>query len=291
MKSLRDAVVSREPVYTKSVIKAGLRTEKGLKSVWVIVEDTDDIRVYEKFFCKDYLRILPSANETGHKGCEYVESIVAEIISEENFRRIFGIRDADYTKYETERHIFPEAIFVTDRRDIEMMMLSAPSVRSGLEKWNGNIPAVWEKAEPILRKMGYLRICNHLRSLGCNFKRKVKVSKLWNEASHSITPEWENFLMELFLQNCHVPFTAKEFYDMVDGLNLKAESSYDICQGHDTVRLLQYMLINTQAGSFNEARIMTTMIRSYTLEDFRMTELYKKISQWSAEQNVSILLS
>ena len=291
MKSLRETVISREPVYTKSVIKAGLRTEKGLCSVWVVVEDTDDIRVYEKFFRDDHVRILPSANESGHKGCEYVESIVTEIIAEEDFRRIFGIRDADYTKYETEKHVFPEAIFVTDRRDIEMMMLSAPSVRAGLEKWNVNIPVVWKKAEPILRKMGYLRICNHIRSLGCNFKRKVKVSRLWDETSHSIIPEWENFLVKLFLENCHEPFSADEFNGIVKELDLDKESSYDVCQGHDTIRLLQYMLVNTQADGFNEARIMTAMIRSYALEDFRTTELYKMISRWSAEHNVSIMHS
>ena len=36
---------------------------------------------------------------------------------------IFGIRDRDYTSFEVLAHVFPDNVFVTDRRDLEMMLL------------------------------------------------------------------------------------------------------------------------------------------------------------------------
>ena len=290
MASLKETIEKNNPEYTKSVIKHGLHTDKGKKCVWIVVEDHDDIKVYERFF--DNVTILPSENEDGLKGAAYVESIVSEIIDEENYKLIFGIRDADYTRYEGVKHCFHAAIFVTDCRDIEMMMLSSPSVNEALAQWNKNIPELLSNGEPVLRKLGYMRICNHIKSLGCNFKKKVKISKIWDECSHALCPDWEEKLMGLFLSNCancKEIFTEKDFESIVKSYGLESESKYNICQGHDTIKLLQYMLIHTQ--TFNERSIMSKMTESYSFDDFKNTELYKSILLWSKSNKIKVLRS
>lgn len=294
--SLQSLTQQSAPSYTKAVIQAGLRTPQGEEAVWIVVEDIDDVRVYERFFTENVTRVLTSKNEKGQKGCSYVEEIVTEILAEEDDPLIFGIRDTDYTRYETPAHVFPPAIFTTDYRDVEMMMLSAPSVMDDLKAWNPDLCLKLREGQPVVRMMGYIRLCNHLYSLGCNFKRKVKISKLWDDTSHSFVSDWEVALITLFLQNYnndpnnpHTPFTEEKFRDTIEDLALENEDSLYICQGHDTVKLLQYMMVHTQVNLYNEASIMSRMINAYSLGDFKNTRLYSQIKGWASSKGVVII--
>ena len=46
--------------YTKGVIQAGLRTPQGESTTWIVVEDSDDVTVYQKFFKVGITRVLTS---------------------------------------------------------------------------------------------------------------------------------------------------------------------------------------------------------------------------------------
>lgn len=287
MKSLEAAVGINAPEGTKSVIRQAMLTPKGKSMVWVIVEDEDDVLVYQRFLDRNKVKILTSADETGHKGCSKLERIVSETKAEETNALIFGIRDTDYTRYESAGHQFHEDVFTTDCRDIEMMMLAAPSVKSALNAWNANIQDNLDKGERIARKFGYMRICNHLRDLGCNFKKKVKIVSAWDQLSHSIRPDWEVSVLNDFFAACNIGFTKEEFDTIVDSLQLETESRYNICQGHDVLNLLQYMMINTQI--YNADSIRNKMVAAYSKDDFSASVLHQSISDWSARKNVSIL--
>lgn len=284
--SLYDA--TPKPVYTKATIKAGLRTPIGASLVWIVVEDVDDRAVYKRFFDTAKTRILLSENDEGKKGCAYVEEIVTDILAEETEPRIFGIRDTDYTRYEDPPHCFPPAIFTTEHRDVEMMMFSAPSVKSALNAENTDLLLKLDEGKPVTRMMGYLRLCNHIYSLGCNFKRKVKISKVWNDSTHSLVANWKEQLLELFVKSCNTPFSEELFNQTVEDKKLEEEDYLDICQGHDTLRLLQYMMISTQ--KYNETYIMACMTNAYSSDDFKQTGLYQAILNWSQEKGVSIFV-
>lgn len=282
--SLRSLTGQLAPSYTKAVIKAGLRTPQGARCVWIVVEDIDDVRVYERFFLNNATRILTSENENGQKGCSYVEEIVTAILAEETDPLIFGIRDRDYTRYESPEHVFPSNIFVTDYRDIEMMMFSASSVLADLDVWSPDLRIRLSEGKPVVRKMGYIRVCNHLYNLGCNFKRKVKISRLWNDTTHSLIPDWEAVLVSLFLNNTNIPFTEEQL--CLEENRLVAEDDLNICQGHDTVRLLQYMMVHTQ---YSETNMMSRMTNAYSLTDFKTTQLCEHILRWASNKGVNIM--
>lgn len=292
--SLQDLTERVAPSYTKAVIQAGLRSPQGERCTWIVVEDIDDVNVYERFFQPDITHVLTSENENGNKGCSYVEETVTEILAEENNPSIFGIRDTDYTRYETPLHQFPSAIFTTDHRDVEMMMLAAPSVQAALDAWNPALLVKLEEGKPVTRMMGYIRLCNHIYSLGCNFKKKVRISKLWDDTSHSLIANWELELMTLFLNhynntsdNPHTPFTEEKYKWTIAEERLDNEDSLDICQGHDTIRLLQYMMVRNQ---YNEVNIMRCMTNAYGVSDFQQTRLYNDIRDWEAKKGISIML-
>lgn len=287
MRSLRETAAGDEPKGTKSTIKFALRTPRGRSIVWVVVEDVDDAVVYERFLDKDKTKIYPSTDEMGYKGCANVERIVSEIKLEEADALIFGIRDTDYTKYESVKHVFPEDIFVTDCRDIEMMMLEAPSVQNALKEWNSCIPDMLERGEHIARIFGYMRICNHLKGLGCNFRHKVRIASVWDCNSHSFCSGWESLVVKSFIDNCNKPFTELEFRKFVYALNLENEPKYNVCQGHDVLALLQYMMVET--GIYNKKSIRDRMVAAYSRDDFSQTKLCKSIYDWSLGKKVSIL--
>lgn len=56
--SLQDFTASIAPSYTKAVIQAGLRSLQGERYVWIVVEDIDDVNVYERFFNQTLLVFL-----------------------------------------------------------------------------------------------------------------------------------------------------------------------------------------------------------------------------------------
>ena len=267
-RALNEVIGQSQPEYTKATILQALHTPQGVCKVWIVVEDFDDIEVSE--------------NEKGQKGCIYVEKIVTEILRTNPRALIFGIRDMDYTRYEDPSHVFPPSVFVTDYRDIEMVMFSAPSVITALTAWKPRFHQAMGHCLPVARYIGYMRICNHLRNLGCNFKKKVRPSAVWNDAEHDLYPNWPKILLRAFLNNCHVPFSLKEGKAIIRDKSLGTEDWKYICQGHDLVKLLHHDL------SPNE-NIRSHMAKTYSMEDFRQTRLYAEISRWAANCGVDIM--
>ncbi len=126
-----------------------------------------DEAVYKRFMQPDTTVVKTSESETGRKGYANVEFIVREIKQEVPVAHIMGIRDADYSRYE-EEYTVSENIFLTDRRDLEMMLLETESVKHTLRVWLPMYDEAFAKCIPICRHFGYLRIFNWQNTEGVN---------------------------------------------------------------------------------------------------------------------------
>lgn len=280
--SLKDTVNRLQPCYTESVILLARNSPGGENCVWIVVEGDDDIEIYEKFFDPDCTKVLPSEID-GKKGCTYLEQIVANLLSTDISIPVFGIRDADYTRYENPPRKFPNSVFATDYRDIETMMLAAQSVTRALMKWNHRFSNALIQCLPIARHIGYMRACNYLNDLGCNFKKRVKTSVAWDENTKTFVPDWQERLLKLFLTNCKKPFSQQQWKTEICKRGLNREEDLYICQGHDLLRLLQYTMNPND-------RLKERMVVAYSLSDFRQTHLYKDISAWEKTHHVKALI-
>lgn len=97
-----------------------------------MVEAKDDADLYEKFLPRDTTVFVNASIDTsGIKGYANVEIIVRDVKAEEPRAHIMGIRDTDYTRYEN-GYAASANIFLTDRRDLEMMLLASDSVKQSL---------------------------------------------------------------------------------------------------------------------------------------------------------------
>lgn len=290
--SLRNTQISNEPVHTKAVITSSVKSLVGSKWMWIIVEDEDDKRVYQKFMT-ERARVLPSLSENGSKGCKNVEQITHDLITANVTRCVAGIRDADYVRFETPEHVLPQQVYLTDQRDVEMQMLSSPSVQKGLAAWNGSIPThLADIYANVAHERGCMRLISDVYSLGCSFKDEAPVSHLWDSNKRCMADNWQNVMHEEFFSHCkntsssQYPFTVKKYAELKRKKSLDTISHYLICQGHDVVTLLQYRLGKNQ---YNAPRIMAKMTECYALADFQQTQLHADLRSLEKHLNVAFL--
>lgn len=290
--SLRSLVQAQQPRYTKAMVEAGVRSPLGAKKTWVIVEYSDDVNVYSKFFNPEYAQVLSSLTDKGKSGYRYVEEIVSELLMEYDRILILGIRDADYTRYESPMHQYPANIYATDHRDLEMMMLAAPSVPNALEQWDTEFSIKLGECRPLVRTIGYLRIFNYINNIGFDFRKRFKTEFIWNQETHQLKDDWAATLLSIFFNHSGnfdadaVSGIEKEYNQLIIDQNLGKESDYDICQGHDVLHWLSIMMVK---NDYAESRIMRRMTDAYSYDDFRKTRLHESIKAWPNYKGVRIL--
>lgn len=285
LQSLQNTV--RETISTQSAIQQALRSPSGLRVVWVIVEAEEDEAVYKKFLHPSSTVVQTSKDETGRKGYSNLEDIVLNIKGEEPRAHIMGIRDTDYTRYE-DGYETPDNIFLTDRRDLEMMMLDAESVKQMLHTWAPAFDAAFAKCVPICRHFGYLRIYNSLNRLFVTFHNYLKTVTYWDDSIHDLKEDWEKESTVKFVSLAQKDCSTDAFTEFVATLSLEEEDFLDICRGHDFIPILSKALIRNHI--FSEANILIKMTESYSLDDFKTTRLYSSIKTWQTAEGVVALV-
>ena len=284
--SLQDSISM--PSHTKGVIQAAMKSDGGAKRVWCVVESDDDVEVFESFFLKQIVSVLPSTNENGKRSCQNVETIVRDLYAEEDNPLVFGIRDTDYTCF-SDAYIKPENVFLTDGRDLEMMMLKSSSVINGLKAWDSGFPDIVMHSADTMRFMGYLRIYNDLNQTSCIFKDNLtKVSIIWDDSTHTVYPDYKERLFSKFKACIDSPLTRLEFDQFVTDKFLKAKSNYDICRGHDVCRMACVMMVKKEFSRPSD--LFNRMKDSYSIEDYRQTSLYNEVKDWADNRELKIFV-
>ena len=286
LQSLQNTV--REPSGTKAAIRQALMSPAGLRVVWVVVEAEEDVAVYEKFMQPDSTVVKTSEGETGRKGYANVEVIVSEIKQEVPVAHILGIRDADYSRYE-EGYEVPENIFLTDRRDLEMMLLEADSVQQVLRAWAPTYDEAFSKCTPVCRHFGYLRIYNEVADLSVKFHDNLRPGKYWDYRQQTMKATWEQDSTAKFAQLSDGKCTATDVKAFITTHKLENENLYDICRGHDLLKLLSLTLVDVQ--TYSVEALMATMTEAYSLDDFKATRLYASIQAWQTTEGVTALVA
>ena len=276
------------PDYTKASILMALKTPAGLRTVWIVVEAEDDVRVYGKFVNPDTTMVKTSTDSRGRKGYANVETVVTEVKDEVPKSHILGIRDADYSRYEVETHCFPDNVFATDYRDLEMTLMKSDRVKTAFKKWTDRYDEVLAISEPICRFWGYMRIYNHIYDLSCPFHNKLKITKFWDFNAHALSGNWKEKSLSLFITLVGNHCTESSFNSFVSTHSLDSDDFYNICRGHDLLSILSLALVDVH--SYSVEKMMTLMKDAYTLDDFRSTNLYGKIKAWQENEGVKALM-
>lgn len=271
-------------------------------TTFVIVEGSDDLAFYKRFFNNGttavyYATKLSDEENVATGGCEELQNIVKIVLDDGRTDKIVGIMDTDYRKYK-KNYQYPLHIFHTDYRDMEMTALNTYSVKAALSAWISDFTNKLESLEPMLRHAGKLRIINDIYRLGCNFKKKCKVNCMFDESSHSLYADWKKRYNSRFIDVC-MHKKKQTFLGRIHTLlmlvmselhlychSYDGEDAYDICHGHDTIKLFSLSLANNTV--YSEAAIWEKCFDAYTIGDFKNTRLYASLCSWQAENGVSL---
>lgn len=300
--STRTKVEQDLTCHTLGHIFAKLKGRFSGRTTFVVVEGSDDLAFYKRFFDHSTTAVYYSTKLTDEGrvdtgGCEELQNIVQTVLEDGRTDKVLGIMDTDYRKYK-KGYIYPEHIFHTDYRDMEMTALSSSSVRQCLDSWVSDFENKLKSLEPILRYAGKLRIMNDIYRLGCNFKKKCKINCVYDEHSHSVYCDWKKRYNRKFLKVC-LQKKKQTFMDRLhtclmicfSKLHLMccsydSESVYDICHGHDTIKLLSLSLVNN--ALYSEEAIWEKCFDAYTIGDFKNTKLYASLCSWQVSKGVSL---
>lgn len=274
-----------------SFVKRMLANPMTKGKVIVLVEGDDDVLVYDKLFIHSFAIVKAAPEENGVRGCRYVELVTKDIIAQKPNSALVGIRDADYTKW-LPRYVLPTNVFRTDEHDMEMMLMRGANVSQSLdtlkqgaaEKWN------WLR-DNICVPRGQMRLLNDVLDLKCSFKDRAKISNLWDFSHGSVLKEgWKTFMETDFIRNCNpqkgIKFTPNAMSMEIAKLKLNNFPWYEICQGHDSVKALQYELNDSK---INEDIITKTLRKAYSVMDFHNTHLCNDLIAFSRKLGMNIV--
>jgi hypothetical protein len=257
-----------------------LRTDTGNKRVCVLVEGSNDSRLYPKFFRDVKTRVMVIKSGGKQKMLEALAILTGRT------KKAIGICDADF--YHLEKNYPPlSTVFFTDYHDIEMTMLNFDSVVDNALKGcllQGTVGVILKNALQETSYMAYTRWYNEKNVCHFNFK-KLDVNSLFTILDGKPKLDTVKFLLELnrVSDNKTMEITPVDIQEFME--THKTEDYFNLCNGHDVVLVI--MLIAGSNIAFEEYQ--KKLQDSFTIECFMQTNLYKSILDWQAANGFDIL--
>lgn len=283
-------------------IFAKLNGRRISKTTFVIVEGSDDLAFYGRFFDKRvsslyYSTKMLSDGSIKPGGCKELMAIVNKVLQDGRTTKVIGIMDTDYRKY-IDGYSYPKNVFHTDHRDMEMTALCTHSVHTRLRGWIQDYDNRLGALEPMLRHIGEHRILNDKYGLGCSFRKHAKINLVYNEIEHRCYPHWKARFNKGFIKGClkkeckNTQERAMLLPNLGKALlfrmfhSYQREDFYDICRGHDVLRFLSWSHVDT--ATYSPDNIWEKCFDAYTMADFKRTRLFADIQGWERNNEVSL---
>lgn len=284
-----------------------MQESKFADGIYLLVEGAKDIRVYNRLFKKENVRIRQTYGK-------YKQRDVYEILSKRGFESKICIRDADFLRVIGNKKFvidFSDNIFATDGHDSEVMMASSEALDNLLsivstdekikafeEKLKIDIRSlVFELAKPI----GYLRYANKQYNLGLSFKPKrpdgncIKFKKFICEKEFiSLGPEkLINTVYEYskaFNDGVEAREVILEKFRKVSNLNIPI---IELVNGHDFSEILSIVIkkgLKSESGLVQDKNsVESSLALAYELRYFHRSNLYAAIKKWAEEKNFDVI--
>lgn len=259
-------------------IKLSLRSEMTKDTIWILVEGIDDCKIYPKFFDSEKTKV------------EYVCGGKPQLIKaikelSKDSKQVIAIADADFDHLEKKHRI--RNLFLTDKHDIEMTMLSFHSVFHNvlIEHQLGYL------AESILQNtlneityLAYIRWYNSTNNLEINFSG-LPFSNIATKNNNEIRLEPDAIIAELNRRSSNKTKELKN-YDIENFIHEhQTDDLYNLCNGHDCTAIIALHI-----GTHTSQKVFCQNLRlSFRLEEFSQTKLYEEINVWQNSHNYTIL--
>lgn len=295
--------------YTEaSDIASEIIQDKDIHSgLFLVVEGPCDKKLFRKLL-NGKIKLFPGDNRDN-----VIE--ILKILKESkriNFGRIIGIVDLDFNDYETQKEeLLLINCFVTDYRDIEIMMIESPAFVSLVSEFvssdsDMSFPKSTEKVKCMIYqnalKLGLLRWISHKSNddeenrLGLNFK-KLNFSKFTEKKKkkdeQKVYVDINRMIDHVLEKSKRHDLDKNHLIKLIQNkINEKPDHRF-YCSGHDFIELLSFCLrrviANCNSGEVSWEKLESYLRMSYSLQYFIQTKLYKSILDWE-KQNLAYKL-
>lgn len=269
---------------------------------YVLVEGKKDVRIYRRFTSDGAAKVKATFGKNKLRE-------VYKILTDRNFERKIGIRDADFLrirgnpKYSAD---FVDPIFATDGHDAEMMMVAAGVIRNFLliisdeekvgafEKKHNKL--IVDMIFNLIRPLGNLRLANKRFGLGLAFKPErpegnaLRIDRFLNNKDWSYNGDESmiNTVVEYSKNRGSTVASRDVILEKLQEVSAEEHPSNDICNGHDFAYVL-HLISKYGIGSKSKllqdsACVEDLLISQFDWIKFTRTELYSKIEQWQSNK-------
>jgi hypothetical protein len=239
----------------------------------ILVEGSDDAKIYRKFLNQNMTRIFVCIGKGN------LQKALSNLLIETE--RVVGIRDADFSHLEQIRPETPN-LFFTDYHDMEMTILSFEEARRALfsEYYDGDnfnkIDSVWDSIIKQASFAGYLRWFNE--------KNEYKI--MFDGLFYRTDCEGDREQVLLDQLNKQSPDTKKPLAkEMINDFIManKTDDVFNLCNGHDVIALL------VRTFKINEKQLGTALRLSFHQGQFIKTDLYQELLSWQNRHGIAVL--
>jgi Protein of unknown function (DUF4435) len=270
----------RKSDYTPSDKLTELRLDmshpKSKGIVFILLEGDSDVRFYRKFFRQDTCKLeeVPGGNIK-----------LEEILSALNkvFTLIIGIRDADFLHLEAQKTTIPN-LFLTDYHDLEIILINSDTAFSAVAHEFSTIDkkehaALKFKFFEVLKLLSYLRWYNDKSNNRLKFKG-LNLGNIFDVTNFVLNPTLLFSKIKALSPNA----TFKDDELILLEIQAMENDNHDLLQltnGHDLMKIMAAYFSSLNKKGINDADLASVLRIAFSLEDFKMTQLYKDTLEWA----------
>ncbi len=235
--------------------------------VFCLVEGELDKHIYEKRLNNREIEVKIAADDKLNHNRSSVKYLVEDLRELYPKGRFIGIRDKDYMTLLGQQ--CPNGIFLTDNRDLEMMILASPSFQAS----DTNIVSYMSVALHYCVLFAHIRVYAESRNLRNKVNDKMNIASVYDQQAKAFVPDAKATLHGLYVSKVDASACTATIDAFVASENLLNYTPYDICRGHDVIGLLEFVYGNAYSKSAMEENMKTY----YAAEDFYATKLFAEI--------------
>lgn len=265
--SVKSAAEQLEPV--KKYVEACWNSPKRYH-VFCLVEGELDKHIYEARLNAQEIEVKIAADDKLNHNRSSVRYLVEDLRAMHPKGHFIGIRDKDYMTLLGQQ--CPDGIFVTDNRDLEMMVLASPSFQAS----DPNLVACLANLFQYCVPFAHIRVYAERRHLRNKLNDKMNIAAVYDQQAKTFVPDAKTTLQSIYVCKVDTQACAADIDTFVVSENLAKYPPYDICRGHDVIGLLEFVYGNV----YSKAAMEQNMKTYYSKADFYNTSLFAKIQQY-----------
>lgn len=280
MHSVRDSIAQDSAIAN---LVQMFRTPKYVQKIVVVVEGSDDKKLFSRFFKEERSYIHPIG------GNIKFTSILDELNNTYESRFIV-LKDADFDHLNRIHYPYPN-MFLTDMHDTETMMINEDTIKNICCEFLCPTPPseFIEKLYGDLKALSYLKWYNSVKGIRLNFK----ILKLTDIYNGDIPTELHDILSKLYANEAN--FSKEKITIEQIGVFISSQkevyplllvNGHDLCEA--VVVALKKLGVKENIKKDNVSRCLRS---SYTHGHFKSTRMFGLIDQWSMANSCDILCS